>query len=337
MPLTLYHNNRNGTFTDVSHSSGFDQFVGRALGVVAVDFDNDGWPDLFVARDASPNLLLLNQHDGTFADAGLEAEIAYDRNGNARAGMGVDAGDVNGDGRPDVVVTNFNFEFHSLFLNHAGFPFEDWTRGSHLAGATRSDVGWGTHFLDYDNDGLLDLMIVNGHVIEMIEQLRAEVKYKEQPLLLHNSGNAVFENVSAQAGPAFSQAYLARGLAIGDWDNDGAPDAIFTCIGDRPVLLQNNVGRKNSWIGIRLVGVKSNRDAIGAKVTLRVADRKLVRWVTGGASYLSSHDKRVLFGLGNVSASHRMEIEILWPSGRTQTATALEINRYHQITEEVTK
>jgi hypothetical protein len=337
MPLTLYHNNRNGTFTDVSHSSGFDQFVGRALGVVAVDFDNDGWPDLFVARDASPNLLLLNQHDGTFADAGLEAEIAYDRNGNARAGMGVDAGDVNGDGRPDVVVTNFNFEFHSLFLNHAGSPFEDWTRGSHLAGATRSDVGWGTHFLDYDNDGLLDLMIVNGHVIEMIEQLRAEVKYKEQPLLLHNSGNAVFENVSAQAGPAFSQAYLARGLAIGDWDNDGAPDAIFTCIGDRPVLLQNNVGRKNSWIGIRLVGVKSNRDAIGAKVTLRVADRKLVRWVTGGASYLSSHDKRVLFGLGNVSASHRMEIEILWPSGRTQTATALEINRYHQITEEVTK
>jgi hypothetical protein len=171
----------------------------------------------------------------------------------------------------------------------------------------------------------------------MIEQLRAEVKYKEQPLLLHNSGNAVFENVSAQAGPAFSQAYLARGLAIGDWDNDGAPDAIFTCIGDRPVLLQNNVGRKNSWIGIRLVGVKSNRDAIGAKVTLRVADRKLVRWVTGGASYLSSHDKRVLFGLGNVSASHRVEIEILWPSGRTQTATALEINRYHQITEEVTK
>jgi hypothetical protein len=198
-------------------------------------------------------------------------------------------------------------------------------------------VGWGTHFLDYDNDGLLDLMIVNGHVIEMIEQLRAEVKYKEQPLLLHNSGNAVYEDVSSKAGPAFSQAYLARGLAIGDWDNDGAPDAIFTCIGDRPVLLQNNVGRKNSWIGIRLVGVKSNRDAIGAKVTLRVADRKLVRWVTGGASYLSSHDKRVLFGLGNVSASHRVEIEILWPSGRTQTATALEINRYHQITEEVTK
>lgn len=337
MPLTLYHNNRNGTFTDVSRTSGLDRFVGRALGVVAVDFDDDGWPDLFVARDASPNLLLFNKHDGTFADVGLEAEIAYDRNGNARAGMGVDAADVDGDGRPDVVVTNFNFEFHSLFLNRAEFPFEDWTRASGLAGPTRSDVGWGTHFLDYDNDGLLDLMIVNGHVIEMIEQLRSQVKYKEPPLLLHNSGNAIFEDVSSKAGPAFSKGYLARGLAIGDWDNDGAPDAIFTCIGDRPVLLRNNVGQKKSWIGIHLVGVKSNRDAIGAKLTLRLADRKLVRWVTGGSSYLSSHDKRILFGLGNLPVSHPVDVEILWPNGGAQVATSLEINRYHQIIEQVTK
>ena len=337
MPLTLYHNNRNGTFTDVSHSSGLDRFVGRALGVVAVDFDDDGWPDLFVARDASPNLLLLNKHDGTFADAGLEAEIAYDRNGNARAGMGVDTADIDGDGRPDVVVTNFNFEYHSLFLNRAESPFEDRTRASGLAGATRPDVGWGAHFLDYDNDGLLDLMIVNGHVIEVIEQLRAGVKYKEQPLLFHNSGTAVFEDVSLKAGPAFSQGYLARGLAVGDWDNDGAPDAIFTCIGDLPVLLHNNVGRKNSWIGVRLVGVKSNRDAIGAKLTLRIAGRKLVRWITGGSSYLSSHDKRVLFGLGNLPANRTVDIEIVWPNGQTQAAPSLQMNRYHQITEHVTK
>jgi enediyne biosynthesis protein E4 len=337
MPLTIYHNNRNGTFTDVSRSTGLDQFVGRALGVVAVDFNDDGWPDLFVARDASPNLLLLNKHDGTFVDAGLEAEIAYDRNGNARAGMGVDAADVNGDGSPDVVVTNFNFEFHSLFLNRGGSPFEDWTRDSHLAAVTRSDVGWGAHFLDYDNDGLLDLMVVNGHVIEMIEQLRAQVKYKEQPLLLHNSGNAVFEDVSSKAGPAFSQGYLARGLAIGDWDNDGAPDAMFTCIGERPVLLHNNVGREKSWIGIHLVGVKSNRDAIGARLILRLADRKLVRWVTGGSSYLSSHDKRILFGLGNLPAHHPVDVEILWPNGGKQGATSLDINRYHQISEQVTK
>ncbi len=335
--LTLYHNNRNGTFTDVSRASGLDRFVGRALGIVAIDIDDDGWPDLVVARDASPNLLLLNRHDGTFVDAGLEAEIAFDSNGNARAGMGVDAGDVNGDGRPDVVVTNFNFEFHSLFLNRGRFPFEDWTRASRLAAFTRSNVGWGVHLLDFDNDGLLDLMIVNGHVNEVIESLQPQVKYREQPLLLHNVGGAVFEDVSSRAGAAFSQSYLARGLAIGDWDNDGAPDAIFTCIGDRPVLLRNNVGRKNSWIGLGLLGVKSNRDAIGAKLTLKVGDRKLTRWLTGGSSYLSSHDKRVLFGLGNSAASHPVDVEIVWPNGGTQTASSLPINGYHRIVEQVTK
>src|SRR6266576_6091723 len=149
MPLTMYHNNRNGTFTDVSRSSGLDRFVGRALGVVAIDIDDDGWTDLFVARDASPNLLLLNKHDGTFADAGVEAEIAYDNNGNAKAGMGVDAGDINGDGRPDFVVTNFSFEYPSLFLSHAGLLFEDGARAARIAGATRFDVGWGVHFVDF--------------------------------------------------------------------------------------------------------------------------------------------------------------------------------------------
>jgi hypothetical protein len=337
MPLTIYHNNRNGTFTDVSRSSGLDRFVGRALGVVAVDIDGDGWSDLFVARDASPNLLLLNKHDGTFVDAALDAEVAFDANGNAKAGMGVDAGDVNGDGRPDFVVTNFSFEFHSLFLNRSGFPFEDWTRPSHLAALTRANVGWGVHFVDFDNDGLLDLMIMNGHVIEVIESLQPPVKYKQKPLLLHNAGNAVFEDVSSEAGTTFSQSYLARGLAIGDWNNDGAPDAMFTCVGDRPVLLRNNGGAKNSWIGLQLAGVKSNRDAIGSKLTLRVGDRKLTRWLTGGSSYLSSHDKRVLFGLGNLNSSHRVEIEIAWPNGGVQVASALEINRYHRIVEQVTK
>jgi enediyne biosynthesis protein E4 len=334
MPLTLYHNNRNGTFTDVSRSSGLDRFVGRALGVVAIDIDDDGWQDLFVARDASPNLLLLNKHDGTFTDMGLDAEVAFDSNGNARAGMGVDAADVNGDGRPDFAVTNFNFEFHSLFLNREKLPFADWTRASHLASLTRPDVGWGVHFLDFDNDGLLDLMIVNGHVIEMIESLQTQVKYRESPLLLRNTGNAVFEDVSARAGPAFLRDYLARGLAVGDWDNDGAPDAIFTCIGERPVLLRNNLGQKNSWIGLQLAGVKSNRDAIGTKLTLRAGDRKLVRWVTGGSSYLSSHDKRVLFGLGNFPSGRRVDVEILWPAGGTQLASALEVNRYHPIVEQ---
>ena len=333
VPLSIYHNNRNGTFTDVSKSSGLDQFVGRALGVVAIDIDDDGWPDLFVTRDASPNLMLLNKHNGTFADVALDAEVALDSNGDAKAGMGVDAGDANGDGRPDFVVTNFNYEFHSLFLNRGAFPFEDSTQASRLARVTRPYVGWGAHFLDYDNDGHLDLMIVNGHVIEGIEASQSQVKYKEQPLLLHNSGNAVFEDVSWEAGPAFSRGYLARGLAIGDWDNNGAPDAIFTCIGDHPVLLRNNAEEGNSWIGVRLVGAKSNRDAIGAKVTLRLSNRKLVRWVTGGSSYLSSHDKRLLFGLGGLPASSNVDIEIRWPSGMEQVVRSLPVNRYHQIVE----
>lgn len=334
MPLSIYHNNRNGTFTDVSRSSGLDRFVGRALGVVALDIDGDGWPDLFVARDASPNLLLLNKHDGSFADAGVEAEIAYDSNGNAKAGMGVDAGDINGDGRPDFVVTNFNFEYPSLFLSRAGLLFDDGARAARIAGAARLDVGWGVHFVDFDNDGRLDLMLVNGHVNEVVESMQPQVRYKERPILLHNLGNGQFEDVSFRAGPSFSKGYLARGLAVGDWDNDGAPDAIFTCIGDSPVLLRNNVGQKNSWVGVRLIGTKSNRDAIGAKLSLSVADRKLMRWVIGGASYLSSHDKRILFGLGGLAANQTVNVEILWPSGVQQNVTALKINRYHQVVEQ---
>lgn len=333
MPLTLYHNNRNGTFTDVSRTSGLDQFVGRALGVVAIDIDQDGWCDLFVTRDGSPNLLLLNKHDGTFTDAALEAEVAFDNDGNARAGMGIDAGDVTGDGRPDFLLTNFNYEFHRLFLNPGSFPFADATRASKLAGITRPYVGWGAHFIDYDNDGLLDLLIVNGHINEVIEAAQPTVKYREPPLLLRNLGKAVFKDVSSSAGPAFSQGYLARGLAIGDWDNNGAVDAVFTRIGERPVLLRNNAGQKNSWVGVRLVGVKSNRDAIGAKLTLRARDRKLVRWVTGGSSYLSSHDRRVLFGMGSMPANHTVDLEILWPNGSVQVAASLEVNRYHRIVE----
>jgi len=334
MPLALYHNNRNGTFTDVSRASGLDRLVGRALGIVALDIDADGWPDLFVARDASPNLLLLNKHDGTFAEAGVEAEIAYDSNGNAKAGMGVDAGDINGDGRPDFVVTNFSFEYPSLFLSSAGLLFEDGARAAKIAGSARFDVGWGVHFLDFDNDGCLDLMLVTGHVNEVVESLQPQVKYKERPLLLHNLGHGQFEDVSLSAGPAFSKGYLARGLAIGDWDNNGAPDAIFTCVADSPVLLRNNVGQKNSWVGVQLIGTKSNRDAIGAKLTLNLRDRKLIRWVTGGSSYLSSHDKRVVFGLGIFPAHQTVDIEILWPNGKRQTATALATNRYHQIMEQ---
>jgi len=333
LPLTLYHNNGDGTFTDVSHTSGVDQFVGRALGAVAIDVDDDGWPDLFVARDASPNLLLINRHDGTFADRGLDAEIAYDENGVAKAGMGVDAGDATGNGKPSFVITNFNDEYFSFFVNPGKFPYEDWTIRSHLAALTKTDVGWGIHFVDYDNDGNLDLMIANGHLNQVIEMARGDVKYKQPPLLLRNDGHGVFESVPAvAAGGAFAKGFNARGLAVGDYDNDGAADLIFTALNESPVLLHNNLGASNKWIGFQLVGSKSNRDAIGAKLTLRTENRTLVRWITGGSSYISSHDKRVVFGLGK-QAPASMSLEIRWPSGRTQSVSALSLNHYQEVRE----
>ena len=332
LPLTLYHNNRDGTFTDVSHASGMDQFVGRALGAVAIDMNDDGWPDLLVARDASPNLLLINRHDGTFEDRGLDAEIAYDENGVAKAGMGIDVGDITGNGKPSFVVTNFNDEYDSLFFNPGKFPFEDWTLRSHLAALTKTDVGWGVHFLDYDNDGALDLVIANGHLNQVIESSRGDVKYKQLPLLLHNDGHGSLENMQSEAGATFRKGYNARGLAVGDYDNDGAVDVIFTALNETPVLLHNNVGTANNWMGFQLVGGKSNRDAIGAKLTLRADDRVLVRWITGGSSYISSHDKRVVFGLGK-QAPKNLSLEIRWPSGQTQTVTGRALNQYHLIQE----
>jgi enediyne biosynthesis protein E4 len=333
MPLTLYHNNGDGTFTDVSAKAGFDKLVGRALGVVAVDVNDDGWPDLFVARDASPNLLLINKKNGTFEDVALEADVAYNSDGVAKAGMGVDAGDINGDGKPDFVVTNFNDEYHSLFFSSSSLLYDDRTVTSHLAAYTKSYVGWGTHFIDYDNDGNLDLVIVNGHINQTIETVRKDVKYKEPPLLLRNVGNGTFQDMRDQAGGAFRSTYSARGLAVGDFNNDGSSDVIFTTLDGKPVLLRNNVGSANAWIGFELQGTRSNRDAIGARITVFVAKRKLIRWITGGSSYLSSQDKRVIVGLGREGAPGGLRAEIVWPSGALQRLSNLKPNQYYQVLE----
>jgi hypothetical protein len=331
--LSLYHNNGNGTFTDVSAQSGADKSVGRGLGVIAVDVNDDGWPDLFVARDGSPNLLLMNQKTGTFRDVAMEAEVAYDPNGVAKAGMGIDAADINGDGWPDFVMTAFDAEYHSLFINRNRFPFDDWTIQSGLAHLTAHYVGWGTHFVDYDNDGTMDLMIVSGHVNKIVEMTRANVTYKEPPLLLRNDGKGVFRDMQGSAGPVFQTRYDARGLAVGDYDNDGDTDAIFVCLQGSPVLLRNNVGQNNAWIGFHLVGTRSNRDAIGSKLIVQLGGRKLVRWIAGGASIFSSHDNRVIFGLGNKPGPKAVNVEIRWPNGQTQSVIGLRPNKYHKILE----
>ena len=295
--------------------------------------NDDGWVDLFVARDASPNLLLINKHNGTFEDAALDAEVAYDQNGMARAGMGVDAEDIDGDGVPDFVVTNFNDQYHSLFQGSHSFPYKDRTSASHLAGFTKSYVGWGAKFLDYDNDGNLDLMLVNGHINQVIESTRADVKYKEPPLLLRNDGGGTFQNLGEAAGTAFGSSYVARGLAVGDFDNDGDPDVVFTTLNGAPVLLRNNVGQSNNWIGFKLQGTRSNRDAIGAKITVFSGNRLIVRWITGGSSYLSSNDQRVLVGLLHLPVEASVNAEIGWPTGDLQKLPKLEPNRYHRIKE----
>jgi enediyne biosynthesis protein E4 len=333
MPLTLFHNEGNGRFTDVSAHSGLAKLVGRALGVVAVDVNDDGWTDLFVARDASANLLLVNQKDGAFRDVASEAEVAYDAAGVAKAGMGVDAGDANGDGRPDFVITNFNDQYHSLFVGTGSVLYDDQTVASGLARLSKRFVGWGAHYIDFDNDGNLDLLIVNGHINQAIESTRVDVKYKEPPLLLRNDGKGAFQDMRERAGKVFQSNYSARGLAVGDWNNDGRTDAVFTCLNGPPVLLKNISKPENSWIGFELQGTASNRDAIGAKITVEADRRKLVRWVTGGSSYLSSHDKRILVGIGPVSAAPNVRAEIRWPNGSVQRITGLKPNQYHHIVE----
>jgi enediyne biosynthesis protein E4 len=333
MPLALYHNNHDGTFADRSATSGLDKMVGRALGVVAIDANDDGWTDLFIARDASPNLLLINQKNGTFKDIATDAEVAYDQNGLAKAGMGVDAGDVNGDGLPDFVVANFNDQYHSLLVGSKSGLYEDRTVPSHLSAMTKNYVGWGTKLLDFDNDGNLDLMFVNGHINSVIEATRTDVKYQEPPLLLRNDSRGNFANLRDNAGSAFNSNYLGRGLAVGDIDNDGYPDVIFTRLNETPILLRNAARGKNSWIGLELQGTVSNREAIGAKIVVTSGTRRLVRWLTGGSSYLSAHDKRVVIGLGAISAGNNVNAEILWPSGQKQRLSNLQTRRYHKIAE----
>jgi enediyne biosynthesis protein E4 len=334
-PPKLYHNEGHGKFRDVTDHAGLLNQAGRALGVTAIDADADGWIDLFVARDASPNLLLLNQRNGTFRDAGFEAEIAFNPDGVARAGMGVDAGDIDGDGTPDFVVTNFDSEYHALYQNRGRLPFHETTVSSRLAAFTKPYVGWGARFLDYDNDSDLDLLIVNGHLHETISESNRSVQYREPPLLLANDGKGGFTNMAKVAGAAFAKGYVGRGLATGDFDNDGAIDAAFIDLNSRPVLLHNEASTGNHWLGLQLQGTQSNRDAIGARISLKQGNKKLTRWITGGGSFLATHDRRVVFGLGKDTATP--DIEILWPSGLVQSASGLAINRYHKIVEPTKK
>jgi len=328
-PMTswLFHNNGDGTFTDVSRASGIANFLGKAWGVVATDINNDGLLDLFIANDTVQNFLFMNRGGGKFEEIGAPAGVAFSEAGRPRSGMGVDSADFNQDGWMDLFVANIDHEMYSLYQNNHDETFDDDAGATGISSATRLMSGWGLKFFDYDNDGNLDLIIANGHPDDLIVKKYDNVGYIEPPLLFHNTERGL-KNVSAESGPIFSRPLPARGLAIGDFDNDGAVDVLISCNNEAPVLLKNNFGSKNHWLGIKLVGKKANIDAVGARVTYHAGELKRSRMRVGGGSYLSSHDPRLVLGLGQATKIDWLEVKWPQPSGLTQRFTNLPIDRY---------
>jgi len=330
-PSWLFHNNGDGTFTDVSRESGIAAHLGKAWGVVATDINNDGRMDLFVANDTVANFLFLNR-GGRFEEAGLSADVAYSADGRARSGMGVDSADFNEDGWMDLFVANIDEEIFSLYKNNGDETFEDVSMPQGIGMSTRWMSGWGLKFFDYDNDGNLDLMVADGFPDDLVEELSHQVTYKEPLLLFRNEGKT-FKDISAQSGPVFSKSFAARGLAIGDFNNDGAVDVLISINDAAPLLLRNNVGRGNHWLGVRLVGRKANRDAIGVRVTYQAGDLKRRRMKVGGGSFLSSHDPRMVLGLGKQKKMDWLEVRWPQPSGLVERFTNLPVDRYVTIVE----
>jgi hypothetical protein len=331
-PSLLYRNNGDGTFKLVSGGTEIEKALGKALGVVATDINNDGRMDLFVANDTVQNFLFANRGQKGWEEIGLAAEVAYSANGQARSGMGVDASDVNGDGWQDLFVANVDQEMFSLYENNKNETFTDRAHRHTIAQNTRLLSGWGLRFFDYDNDGSVDLMLANGHPDDMIEMYSQQVKYKE-PLLLFRNENGLLKNISATAGPVFQKVFPARGLATGDYDNDGRLDVLIGNCNEAPLLLKNHAGEGNHWIGLQLQGTKCNRDAIGARITWSAEGVVQSRLKTGAGSYLSSHDPREVLGLGIAAKLDWIDIRWPGPSERNERFTGLEFNRYHRVTE----
>jgi enediyne biosynthesis protein E4 len=332
MPSWLFHNNGDGTFTDVSQETGIAQNPGKSWGVVATDVNNDGWMDLFVANDTVANFLFANRNGRRFEEIGFTAGVAYGEQGKARSGMGVDAADFDQDGWPDLIVTNMDHEFYGLYRNRRDETFDDKAASFGIAKATQLMSGWGTKFFDYDNDGNLDLFIANGHPDDLIDKIYPNVFYREPLLLFRNMGSG-FENISQQSGPAFAKPMAGRGLALGDFNNDGAVDVLISSNDEAPTLLRNDAGAQNHWLGLRLIGRKANIDAIGAKISYQAGDLKRHVFKVGGGSYLSSHDPRVVLGLGRNNKIDWVEVKWPQPSGLVERFTNLQIDRYLTLTE----
>jgi enediyne biosynthesis protein E4 len=328
----LYRNNGDGTFTRVDRGTAIEQSKGKALGAVATDVNNDGRLDLFVASDTAPNQLFINRGGKDWQEVGLKSGVALSPAGNVRSGMGVDAADINGDGWQDLFVANIDHELYSLYQNDRGDFFTDVARDHGIAEATRLLSGWGLKFFDVDNDGLVDLLLANGHPDDTIGQRAPEVAYRQPLLLFHHDGRRL-RNISAQAGPVFAKPFSARGLAVGDFDNNGRVDVLIGRNGDTPILLRNNAGRDHHWVGLTLQGTTCNRDAVGARLTWSAGGVARSRLKTAGGSYLSSHDPREVLGLGTATKLDWLEIKWPLPSKRTERLTNVPVDRYNRVVE----
>ena len=334
----LYHNNGDGTFTDVSEKAGIWNTRGTyGLSVAASDLDNDGWPDIYVANDSSTATLYQNQKDGTFKDIAIESGAALSPEGKPQAGMGVSIGDYNRDGNFDIAKTNFAGDTDSLYTNLGDGSFEDRTYPSGLGVNTRL-LGWGVGFFDMDNDGWLDILMSNGHVYPEVDKSNADLKYAEHKYLYRNLQNGRFEEVTDKGGPGILETAPARGCAFGDWDNDGDIDIAVNCVNAIPQMLRCDSTLKRNWVKIQLVGVKSNRSGIGTRVSV-VAKTKpeaskpltQIDELRSGGSYFSQNDRRIHFGLEQATKVDLVELR--WLSGQVDKLKDLEVNRLYIIEE----
>jgi hypothetical protein len=315
----LYHSNADGTFTDVSEKAGILKAGGRyGLGVAIADFDNDGWPDIYVACDMTPSLLFHNRGDGTFEERGVESGVAYNFDGRLQAGMGVAIADYDGNGFLDIAKTNFSGDLTSLYANEDGHFFSD--RSAEAGLTPRQYLGWGVAFLDVDEDGWKDLVCANGHFYPEVSGASLGDRYLQPTLLYHNLGNGRFRDISAEAGPAFQALRPARGLATGDLDGDGRQEIVIVNMNQKPSLLKNLSPRKHFFV-VRVAGTKSNRSGIGSRITIQVGKRRMIDEIMSGGSFYSQNELAAFFGLGAAASIDRLEIR--WPNGLTQTWTDL--------------
>ncbi|MBZ5563260.1 MAG: CRTAC1 family protein [Acidobacteriia bacterium] len=323
--IRLYHNNHNGTFTDVSAKSGVAAPEAKGMGVVLADFNNDGWTDIFVANDTWPNFLFMNNHDGTFRDVSFSSGVAASEDGKYEAGMGVDASDADGDGWLDVYVTHLDFELSRFYHNNHDETFDDATYSSGIGNKAIMLSGVSGKFLDFDNDGWMDIFQTNGSMLDNIHLYHNEVTYPEPKLMYRNLGKGKFEKVSDLLGPDFIKPTVGRGSAVADYDNDGDMDIVISNRGDYPELLRNDGGNAHHWLEVMLVGTKSNRDGVGASLKLVSEGFTETKQRKGGMSYMSAHDPRVHFGLGQRKSIE--SLEITWPSGTVDKLTNVPINQ----------